>query len=45
MSSVFPAAAASSAGMANHSRLPRFDQDVAILSQTHAEANSRGYKS
>lgn len=41
MTSVCPAAAAATAGMANHFPRPRLDKDPAILSHTHAKATSR----
>lgn len=44
MDSVFPAVAAATAGMANHSPRPRLDKEVAILPHTHAKSNCRHFE-
>lgn len=44
MGSVFPAVAAATAGMANHSPRPRPDKEVAILPHTHAKADCRHFE-
>lgn len=41
MSGCCPAVAAATAGMGNYSPRPCLEEDVAILSNTHAKSNNR----